>query len=120
MSGLSQPAALPLTILCEIFDSYLFYFNPECRKLSINRRWKIRKTMKRGAATKRVVARHLEERLAHQKGPKGRPKIGNRNRQSGVEQNIIGIEGEHPNRGCADPLFSILSNRNDIGLMSLV
>jgi hypothetical protein len=120
MSGLSQPAALPLIILREIFDSYLSYFNPECRSLSINRRWKIRKTTKRGAATKNLVARHLQERLAHQKRSQRQTQNRESRRRSGVEQNIIRVESEHPNRGCADPLFSILSNRNDIGLFSLV
>lgn len=65
MSGLSQPTVLPPTVLYEIFDSYLIYFNPECKKPSINRRWKIRKTTKRGAATKREAARYLQERLVH-------------------------------------------------------
>ncbi len=120
MSGLSQLTALPMQVLYEIFDSYLIYFNPECKKLSINRRWKIRKTTIRGAATKRLVGRYLQERLAHQK--RSQRQIQNREsrRRSGVEQTIIRVEGEHPNRGCADPLFSILSNSNDIGLMSLV
>ena len=120
MSRLSQPAAPPMIVLCGSFDSCLIYFNPECRKLSINLRWNIRKTTKGGAATKNLVARYLQERLAHQKRFQGQTQNRESRRRSGDEQNIIRVEGEHPNRGCADPLFSILSNSNDIGLMSLV
>jgi len=40
--------------------------------------------------------------------------------QDGVEHTTIRGEEEHPNRGCADPLFSNLSIGNVIGLMSLV